>query len=131
MNTYYRKTRSKLWFGTFATAMLMMTTLASAQDMFGAIYYSQMTGIHGYSYDYRTQHQAEQRALNECLAAGGTDCVRATWFRNACGALAVGSGNGWGAHWGNNRNGAEYNALQTCRNNASNCAIRRWVCTSR
>ena len=114
-----------------ATALLMMTSMATAKDMYGSIYYSQMTGAHGYSYDYQSQGAAQQRALNECLSAGGTDCVRATWFRNACGALAVGNNNGWGSHWGNNRNGAEKNALQTCRNNTRNCRVVRWVCTAR
>ena len=132
MKKLYRQIyKQGLQLGAIVVALLMMTSLASAQDNYGAIYFSQMTGAHGYSYDYATQGQAEQRALNECLGAGGTDCVRATWFRNACGALAVGDGNAWGAMWGNNRDGAEFNALKTCDNNGRNCQIERWVCTTR
>ena len=115
--------------GAAVATVLIMTSIASAQNLFGSIYFSQATGAHGYSLDYDTQYQAEQRALNECLGAGGTDCVRATWFRNACGALAVGDGRGWGSHWGNNRRGAEINALNTCDRNTSGCRIVRWVCT--
>ena len=131
MNNNNLKNRLAVKVCAAIAAMLMMTSMASAQNKFGAIYFSQSTGAHGYSYDYNSQYQAEQRALNECLGAGGTDCVRATWFRNACGALAVGDGNGWGSHWGNHRSGAEQNALNTCRRNASGCRIVRWVCTSR
>lgn len=110
--------------------LMLSISISSAQDNYGAIYFSQVTGAQGYSFDYSQQQQAQQRALNECLNAGGTDCVRATWFKNACGALAVGNNNGWGAHWGNNRNGAEFNALKTCRQNTGGCKIVRWVCTA-
>jgi hypothetical protein len=131
MHNINLKKRFAVKVSAVVAAMLMMTSMAFAQNRFGAIYFSQSTGAHGYSYDYNSQYQAEQGALNECLSAGGTDCQRATWFRNACGALAVGDGNGWGARWGNNRNGAEQNALQSCNRNAGNCRILRWVCTSR
>jgi hypothetical protein len=52
------------------------------------------------------------------------------WFRDACGALAVGSG-GYGAGWGTSRSLAEGYALRTCRKHSSDCAVRRWVCTTR
>ncbi len=112
-------------------SLTMSASVAQARDYYGAISYSQVTGAHGYSYDYGNQAAAQNRAVNECIGAGGTDCVVSTWFRNACGALAVGTGNGWGSHWGNNRNGAEYNAMQACNRNARNCQIVRWVCTTR
>jgi hypothetical protein len=102
----------------------------TSKNLFGSIYFSQSTGTHGYSYDYSTQNEAEQRALKECRSAGGKDCVRAIWFRNACGALAVGDGNGWGSHWGENRTGAKNKAMKTCRGNASSCKIIRLVCTA-
>ena len=116
--------------GAFVASLLLTASIASAQDYFGSIYFSPATGVDGFSYDYGTHREARQRALNECINAGGTDCVEATWFRNACGALAVGANNGWGSHWGNNRNGAEYNAMRTCNQNARGCAIVRWVCTA-
>lgn len=112
-------------------AIAMSATVAQAQNRFGSISFSTVTGAHGYSYDYASQGQAQNRAVNECIGAGGTNCVVTTWFRNACGALAVGNGNGWGSHWGNNRSGAEYNAMQACKRQTSGCRVIRWVCTSR
>ncbi|MCP4185591.1 MAG: DUF4189 domain-containing protein [Hyphomicrobiales bacterium] len=114
--------------GAMIAVIFMMTSMASAQNKFGSIYYSPSTGANGYSYNYGNRYGAEQAALNECLGAGGTDCSMATWFRNACGALAVGDRN-WGSHWGNNRRGAEYNALQKCNRVANNCRIVTWACT--
>ncbi|MBL8360128.1 MAG: DUF4189 domain-containing protein [Rubrivivax sp.] len=36
-----------------------------------------------------TRALAEQRALQECHAAGGRECLAATWFENQCGASAA------------------------------------------
>lgn len=102
---------------------------AAAQDYYGAIAYSTSTGAHGYSYDYGSQYDAEQRALNECYQYGG-GCQVATWFRNACGALAVGP-NGWGADWHTSRSGAESKAIARCSQYSYGCSIIRWVCTTR
>jgi hypothetical protein len=113
-----------------AAAIMLMSGVASAQNKFGSIYFSQNDGARGWSTDYNSQNGAEDRAYNECVGAGGRDCVRATWFRNACGALAVGDGNGWGSHWAETRIRAEGNALRTCRQNARNCEVVESVCTS-
>ena len=101
-----------------------------AADYYGAIAFSQQTGAHGYSYDYGSRRVAQSRALQECAKHGG-GCKIATWFRNACGALAVGNGNGWGAEWGNTRAEAERLALQRCGTHTSGCWIKRLVCTTR
>ena len=103
---------------------------AAAQDNHGAIAFSQRTGAVGWSYDFPTRAAAEQRALQECGQHGG-GCRITTWFRNACGALAVGDGNGWGGSWGNTRHEAESKALSLCSNETRRCTVRRWVCTTR
>ena len=48
-----------------------VATEASAA-YFGAIAFSQSTGARGYSYDYGSRYEAEERALQEC-GAGCTD----------------------------------------------------------
>lgn len=101
---------------------------AVAQDYYGAIAYSPSTRAHGYSYDYPTRWEAEDRALAECRRHAG-DCLIPVWFRNACGALATGP-SGYGSGWGTNRNLAESYALQTCRRHSGGCSIMRWVCTT-
>jgi serine/threonine-protein kinase len=102
---------------------------SAAQNYFGAIAYDAQARYHGYSYDYRSQGAAEQAALGHC-AKGGSNCTIATWFRNACGALAVGDA-GWGADWGLDQSQAEGKALQKCYEYTVGCKIQRWVCTTR
>jgi hypothetical protein len=96
-------------------------------DSFGAIAYSQGSGAVGYSYNYSSNNEAERSALSSC----GADCIIVVWFRNVCGALAVGTGNGYGATWGGTQTDAENGAMNTCRSHTNNCGVVRWVCTSR
>jgi hypothetical protein len=56
-------------------------------------------------------------------------CRVVAWFRSACGALAVGAREGFGADWGATRYEAENIALKTCNSYTTDCRIRRWVCT--
>ncbi|HEY6259812.1 MAG TPA: DUF4189 domain-containing protein [Xanthobacteraceae bacterium] len=107
-------------------ALMPWSTRAMA-DNYGAIAFSQSTGAHGYSNDYRTRAAAERRALEEC----GRDCEVVLWFVNACGALATGDDNGYGTGWAGGRRAAEAIALSACHSNATNCGILRWVCTTR
>ena len=109
-----------------AATLFAALSLPARADYYGAIAYSTGNGAVGYSYDYGSRYAAEARALNEC----GGGCFIATWFRNACGALAVGQ-NGWGADWGNSRAEAESKALNACYRYTGGCYVKRWVCTTR
>lgn len=102
---------------------------AALADNYGAIAYSQSTGSMGWSYDYASRRQAEDVALQNCRQHA-SDCHVPLWFRNACGAIAVGE-NGFGTGWGTDRGLAESYALDTCRKYTSACSVRRWVCTTR
>jgi len=113
-----------------APAFVLAVALSSSEaaaDYFGAIAFSQDTGAVGYGYDYPSRAAAEERALDEC----GEACEVVVWFQNACGALAVGDDNGYGSAWAANRREAENIALNNCKQNAENCSVRRWVCTTR
>ena len=58
------------------------------------------------------------------------DCTIASSFSDACGALAVGDGNGWGASRAESIIKAERNALATCRSyENTNCEIEVSVCS--
>ena len=105
---------------------------ARAQAYYGAITYSETTGIHGYSYDYQSRSGAESRAINECENVSGRgDCYVLIWFRNACGALAESYEGAYGSGWGSDRAIAEQYALQSCSQYGRGCTISRWVCTTR
>jgi hypothetical protein len=107
-------------------ALVSWSTQAAA-DYYAAIAFSQETGAHGYSNDFRTRGGAEERALREC----GGACQVVLWFRNACGALAVGANNGYGTGWATSRRAAENIAMSGCNQNAASCGVARWVCTTR
>jgi serine/threonine-protein kinase len=96
-------------------------------DNFGAIAFSTSSGAIGYSYDYSSGDDAQQSALQNC----GYGCRVVLRFTNACGALAVGAGYGYGTGWAGNRQDAKSNALSYCSSQTTGCGIVRWVCTSR
>ena len=62
-------------------------------DLYGAIAYSSSTGRYGHSYDFGSRSEAEDYARSKC---GSGDCAIKVWFKNACGALAVGRRGGTG-----------------------------------
>ena len=98
-------------------------------DNYGAIAYSPSTKAYGWSYDYPSRGAAENEALSGCRRQAD-DCTVPLWFRNACGALAIGS-DGYGTGWGTDRGIAEQQALGVCRRYTQRCSITRWVCTTR
>jgi tetratricopeptide (TPR) repeat protein len=97
------------------------------RNLYGALAYNQRDGSYGASYDYRTQSEANARAMREC----GPDCAIVAELADECAAYAAGDGaaTGWGKGiW---RSEAEINALQTCHGTGKNCRVRMWACTSR
>jgi hypothetical protein len=95
---------------------------------FGAIAFSPQNGAFGYSYGAGTRAQAERIAMNNCRA-NGAGCRLLVYFQNACGALAVGNGNGYGFAWAASRAQAEGRAMRECRNRTSSCGIVAWSCS--
>jgi hypothetical protein len=110
-----------------ASLLALVAGNASAADNYGAIAFSQTTGNWGYTYDYGSRGSAEQGALNKC----GGGCSVVLWFKNACGALATGGGNGYGTGWAGTRGRAQGIAMSNCRARAHGCGIVAWACTTR
>jgi hypothetical protein len=52
------------------------------------------------------------------------------WFKNACGAVAVGS-KGYGWAWGDKEATAQIEALKNCSQHTVGCTVHRLVCTTR
>lgn len=103
------------------------STQAQAQS-YGAIAYSPSSGAHGYSFGYRNQSGAQQRALRECNVRG-RGCRVAIWYKNACGAVAVAPNGSWGSGWGNSKQRANYEALKVCRRYSGGCSVRVNACS--
>lgn len=116
-----------------AAVALLASSFVTAEaraDNYGAIAYSPASGAVGWSYDHPSRRRAERVAMGNCQSYAD-DCRIATFFFNACGAVARASNGGWGADWGNDRREAEDNALAACYNHGDNCRVVRWACTSR
>lgn len=96
---------------------------------YGAIAYSRSTRAHGWAINHLSRQASENQALAGC-GRHARDCFVPVWFKNGCGALAVGS-NGYGTGWGAGRYIAERIALRGCSRHTSSCSVRRWACTSR
>ena len=99
---------------------------AEGGDRHGVIAFSQgADGGHawGIAWSYDSEAGAEARAIEECGGQGGGNCVQVGWFRNACGALAVGGGNGFGAGWGDTKAAAERDALSECEFRNASCRV--------
>jgi uncharacterized caspase-like protein len=100
-----------------------------AAERYGAIAYSPTTGVQGWVYDYASKEAAEAAALGNCALQAG-DCTTPVSFRDACGALAVGT-TSFGAGSGADRRAANGLALKACGQRSRNCTVLRQVCTSR
>ena len=77
---------------------------AATGDLYGSIAFSQV-GDGGYAFGIAWNAQgreaARRSAVEECRRRdGGGGCSEAGWFRNACGAIAIGDANGYGTGWG-------------------------------
>ncbi len=109
-----------------AVAMALTAIPASAQDRYGSIVFSQERDggyAWGIAWSYDSRSAAMNRAINECRSRGGRNCGEVAWFRNACGALAIGDNNGYGTGWGEGRYDAENYAISGCRSRNRNCRI--------
>ena len=80
-----------------------------------------------WSFDSRSGALAE--SIDQCQAHGGSDCAEVGWFSEACGALAIGDGNGYGAGWGDTTAEAERDALSQCQAANPNCRIEVARCS--
>ncbi|MFS8048581.1 DUF4189 domain-containing protein [Rhizobium sp. BR 314] len=120
-------TRLKFAATTALLTLTMAATVASAAE-FGALAYSRSTGSYGSSHNYSTRADAEDEALSNC-SSYADDCRIVVYFRNACGALAVGSRRGFGYGWSARRGEARYTALANCRENDRGCRIVNWTCS--
>lgn len=112
------------------TVSLLLPAVAVAQrNYFGAIAYAPTGKALGWSYNFASRKQAEREALKNCNKHGG-GCKIANWFRNACGAIAIGTNGGWGADWGVSLNQAKSKTVKQCGKYDSGCKVVRWVCTT-
>ena len=93
----------------------------AARNRYGAIAYSVGSGRYGYVAGTATREEAQTEALRSCRSKG---CEIQLWFRNACGAVAVGNDGqvtGWG--WAAAQPDAERRAIAECRKHGEKCYV--------
>ncbi len=105
-------------------AAVSVVAPAAAQDRYGSIVFSQEPNggyAWGMAWSYDSHSSARSEAMQGCRRRGGTSCGEVGWFRNACGSLALGDRNGYGAGWGDSRATAANQAMAGCQRYNSNC----------
>ena len=118
----------------FVTFMVSTGNAVFAQgDQYGSIVFEKLdVGGYawGFAWDAESRVKARSAARKACQdrAVAGVSCQEVGWFRNACGALAIGDGNGYGAGWGNSTRNAEQHALSNCRKANRNCRLEVSQC---
>ena len=96
--------------------------------IYGAIAYSPASGAFGYSDNYGSESQADNRALSEC---GKTDCVVASWFYNNCGAVVASADGTWGGGHGASLSSAINYAENACtRRGGTACVVKVTHCSA-
>ena len=108
------------------------TDTGSTDPLHGSIAFSQDDdGAYawGIAWSFDSAAGAQSEALGQCREYGGRQCAQAGWFREACGALAIGSVNGYGTGWGATTAEAERDALAQCRAVNDDCRIEVARCS--
>ncbi|HIK07881.1 MAG TPA: DUF4189 domain-containing protein [Trichormus sp. M33_DOE_039] len=97
---------------------------AQSRNVFGAISYSPSTQTYS-SGIAKSKQAAINAALNNCIRESeAQDCTVPLWFKNAWGALAIGSDGSYGTGWGTSQALAEKFAVSTCqRYGGDNCRV--------
>ena len=105
---------------------------SGAGELYGSITFSQEDEggyAWGIAWRFGSSVSATDEALEQCRLEGGTECAEVGWFQNACGALAIGDENGYGAGWGRTKRQAERDALRRCRADNANCRLEVARCS--
>ena len=121
-----KRPTNRLVFLLLAGVLALVSVPASAQNRYGSIVFSQESGggyAAGMAWSFDSRSAARDRAIGECRGRGGRNCSEIVWFRDACGALAIGDNNGYGSGWGTSTSIAENYAMSSCRSANRNCRI--------
>ena len=115
----------KIIVGAIALGIASLAGGNAAAETYAAIAFSQVNGYYGYGNGYDTHDGAEERALQEC----GESCEIVIWARDACAALFVGSGNGYGVAWAASEKESFQNAAVECDAQTTDCELKAAVCS--
>lgn len=99
------------------------------QDRWGAIAADGGKGVLGTSDDNVTKEGAIDTAIADCTSKGGSNCQMRNWYRNSCGAMAIGE-KGFGVAAGATKDDAIAQGLIACQAHGdSTCVSYHWSCS--
>ena len=96
----------------------------------GAIATDKIRGVLGAVTDLSSKSEAQQAAVVDCLAKGGSPCKLEIAYDNECVTLAVGS-KGYSIKTGDTADAANQRAIKTCSGNGEdlNCQVYYSACS--
>ena len=95
---------------------------------YGAIAFSERDGSFGYSFDYHSENDANQRALSDC-SQNGKGCKVVLTFSENCAALAADDHNRYGYSLGDGEGDANGRALRQCAGHGGKkCEVKVSTC---
>lgn len=97
-------------------------------DHWGSIATDPIKGILGMATNQSSQRQAEQAALTDCQAKGGTACKRDIWYVNQCVAMVVGD-TGYNTKAGATIDDAVQAAMKVCNAATGHCHAYYTACS--
>ncbi len=117
------------------SGLMLAAAPLAADNFYGAVVYSFESGKHGASWNYKTEAEANDRAMKECAKKGGKNCQLGVRVSNSCGAFAVAAGatkmSSAGSSWGyNTHDDAKARALKECkkRSKGQTCTVVASTC---
>jgi transposase len=100
------------------------------ETRWGAVATFEPTGVLGAVTGLRTKEEAQEAAMNDCRAKGGTSCKLEVAYQNGCAALA-GSDSGYVVTSDADTSKAESSALATCsKAGNANCHVFYSACSN-
>lgn len=119
------KLESKLFAGA---VILLLSAVPAAAGVWGALATSP-DADYGWSKNYDTEEEAEERAMRECRKYSRQCAIKRT-FRNVCVSVAAASNGAMGWTWGYGRSEGNRRAMNECRSNGGrNCRLVERFCT--
>jgi len=116
------------WRFAAAGALFLFTAMPAMAGSYGALATSPDADF-GWSKNYDTQDEAEDRALAECRKYS-RECTIKKSFRNVCVSVASSSNGAMGWTWGYSRREGNSRAMDECENNrGKSCKIVARFCT--
>ena len=126
LQSFIRTSSSIIFVFTCSMLLCVMPASSMEGDTYAAIAISSNGQHFGTSNKQESKRKAFSEAKKQCRKKGKR-CKIATWSTR-CVALALGSGNAWGAAWADKKRGASRSAINKCKKFGGGCRVKVAMC---